>query len=119
MIPVRTKNSNFVYRGPEPGIGDAWVERQPSRRCVYLEWQLEEQEKAELLEMIKEGKMPIIRLGIYNMEPIPPVSMGLLGDESKIVTNEEPPKGDLRNVFERPEFSGVSVKGEEGGINYP
>jgi hypothetical protein len=91
VIPVRTNRSNFVYRGPTPDIGDAWVERVPAERTVFMEWLLEPGE----LELIAAGAT--IRLGIYGMEPIPPVSLGI--STEPVVTTDEPPKGDLRGVF--------------------
>ena len=93
MIPVRTSRSNFVYRGPAPNIGDAWVERVPSERAVYLEWLPDERER----EAIAAGAL--IRLGIYGMEPIPPVSLGISAEP--VMTADEPPKGDLRGVLDR------------------
>jgi hypothetical protein len=95
MIPVRTSRSNFVYRGPTPDIGDAWVERVPSARAVYLEWQPDDAER----ELIAAGAL--IRLGIYGMEPIPPVSLGI--STEPVITADEPPKGDLRGVLDRVE----------------
>ena len=79
MIPVRTRASNFVYRGPTPDIGDAWVERAPMEHAVYLDWQPSDEERAAIAGGC------LIRLGIFNMEPIPPVSLsvsdvGLLSD---------------------------------------
>jgi hypothetical protein len=78
MIPVRTRASNFVYRGPSPDIGDAWVERSPAEHAVYLDWQPSDEERTAI------AAGGLIRLGIFNMEPIPPVSLnvsdvGLLG----------------------------------------
>jgi hypothetical protein len=95
MRPVRTPRSNFVYRGPTPDIGAAWVERQPENRVVYMEWQLDPVE----LELLAAGGL--IRLGIWGLEPIPPVSLGI--STEPIVTADEPPKGDLRDVFEHVE----------------
>lgn len=92
MIPVRTARSNFVYRGPTPDIGDAWVERDPARRVVFMEWQLEPGE----LDLLNAGGL--IRLGIFGMEPIPPVSLGISSEP--VVTAEEPPRGDLHGVFD-------------------
>jgi hypothetical protein len=74
MIPVRTARSNFVYRGPSPDIGDAWVRREPRERAVYLVWQLSDEER----RAIAEGGS--IELGIYNMEPIPPVSINVTSE---------------------------------------
>lgn len=70
MIPVRTAASNFVYRGPTPDIGDAWVERrQPGE--VYITWKPRDEERAA----IAAGSM--IELGIFGREPISPVSLGV------------------------------------------
>lgn len=71
MHPVRTRASNFVYRGPAADVGDAWVERRPSERAVYLTWQLSEEERAAI------AAGGTLRLGIYGMEPIPVVSLEL------------------------------------------
>lgn len=70
MIPVRTAASNFVYRGPTPDIGDAWVERRPGSN-VFLDWLPTVEER----EAIAAGAL--IRLGIHGMEPIPPVSLAV------------------------------------------
>ena len=70
MIPVRTSRSNFVYRGPTPDIGDAWVERRRARE-VYLTWRPSEEERAAI------AAGALIELGIHGMEPIPPVSLNV------------------------------------------
>lgn len=95
MIPVRTARSNFVYRGPAPDIGDAWVERVPADGVVYMEWQ----PKADEVELLAAGGL--IRLGIWGMEPIPPVSLGISSEP--VLSADEPPKGDLRAVLDRVE----------------
>lgn len=94
MKPVRTTRSNFVYRGPRPDIGDLWVERVPERRVVNSSWVLEPGE----LEALTSGEY-VVQLGIYGMEPIPPVSLSIV--PSVVVSDEEPPKGDLRGVLGR------------------
>jgi hypothetical protein len=71
VIPVRTRASNFVYRGPTPDIGDAWVERRPAGQAVMLTWRPSEQER----EAIAAGAL--VELGIYHVEPIPPVSVNV------------------------------------------
>lgn len=71
MNPIRTSGSNFVYRGPTPDVGDAWVERHRSEHAVYLTWELSDDERLALLGGAT------IRLGIFNMEPIPPVSLAV------------------------------------------
>jgi hypothetical protein len=70
MTPVRTRASNFVYLGPTPDIGDAWVDRQPGHN-VYLDWQPTDDERAAI------AAGGLIRLGIHGMEPIPPVSLSV------------------------------------------
>jgi hypothetical protein len=74
VIPARTRSSNFVYRGPSPDIGDAWVERRPMERAVYLTWKPSDEERAA----IAGGGN--IRLGIFNVEPIPPVSLDTIAE---------------------------------------
>lgn len=71
MIPVRTRASNFVYLGPTPDIGDAWVERRPAERAVMLTWKPSEEERAAI------AAGGLVELGIYGMEPIPPVSVNV------------------------------------------
>lgn len=82
MKPVRTVSSNFVYRGPEPDVGDAWVERRSEERVVYLVWELSDEER----EAIALGGQ--VKLGIFNMEPIPPVSLNVVVEER--VTDPDP-----------------------------
>jgi hypothetical protein len=81
--PVRTVNSNFVYKGPEPDIYDAWVERRPESRVVYLVWEMDPEER----NAIARGAQ--IKLGIFNMEPIPPVSLSITTEDE--VTDPDPP----------------------------
>lgn len=69
MIPIRTRGSNFVYRGPAPDVGDAWVERHRADHAVYLTWLVSDEDRAAIAAGAN------IRLGIYGMEPIPPVSV--------------------------------------------
>lgn len=91
MKPVRTNRSNFVYRGPTIDIADAWCERAvvsagPGRRtsAVYIDWQPTQEER----DAIAVGK-GVIRLGIFGMEPIPPVSIEVRPDIE--VVDEKPP----------------------------
>ena len=63
--------------------------------AVFMEWQPDPGERA----LIADGAL--IRLGIYGMEPIPPVSLGV--STEPVVTADEPPKGDLRGVLDRVE----------------
>lgn len=82
MRPVRTRSSNFVYRGPAADIGDAWVERRPAERAVYLVWEPTPEER----EQIAAGGN--LKLGVHYLEPIPPVSLAVtLEDE---VTDPDP-----------------------------
>jgi hypothetical protein len=91
MIPVKTARSNFVYRGPTVDIGDAWVERVTVRldtgpvNVVYMDWQ----PTAEEREAIAGGK-GVVRLGIWGMEPIPPVSLEVRPDID-VVSDGPPP----------------------------
>lgn len=71
MEPVRTNASNFVYRGPTPDIGDAWVQRKPADRAVLMAWLPSEEERAAI------AAGALVELGIYGLEPIPPVSVGI------------------------------------------
>lgn len=71
MEPVRTSGSNFRYLGPTPDIGDAWVERHRAEHAVYLTWQLTDEERL----VIAAGGT--LRMGIFGMEPIPPVSLAV------------------------------------------
>ena len=59
-----------------------------------MEWQPDPGERA----LIAGGAL--VRLGIYGMEPIPPVSLGV--STEAVVTADEPPQGDLRGVFDAP-----------------
>jgi hypothetical protein len=90
MKPVRTKNSNAVYRGPTIDIGDAWVERVTRKlpdhglvSIVYMDWLPSPAERAVL------AQKGVIRLGIWGMEPIPPVSLEVRPDLD--VVDEDPP----------------------------
>jgi hypothetical protein len=81
VIPIRTNRSNFVYRGPTPDIGDAWVERRRPRE-VYLTWKPSDEERARI------AAGDLIELGLFGPEPIVPVSL---------------------NVADRPELSATGV----------
>jgi hypothetical protein len=85
MKPVRTTNHNFVYRGPQEGISDLWVERKPVSHQVLSSWKPEEWE----IKMLADGSH-VIELGIYGMEPIPPVSVAVV--PRIVVSEDEPPK---------------------------
>jgi hypothetical protein len=81
MKPIKTKNSNFVYKGPQPDIGDAWVERRPQEQAVFIVWEPNDDERRRI------GMGANIELGIYYMEPIPPVSL----NTTPLVKVEESP----------------------------
>lgn len=75
MKVIKTDNCNFVYRGPEPGIGDLPCERRTmdghGRTAIFSTWKLSDEER----KAIAEGAN--VELGIYYVEPIPPVSLSL------------------------------------------
>jgi len=81
VIPVKTRGSNFVYRGPTLDIGDIWVERavtavgDRAATVVYVDWLPTDPER----NAISLGK-GLVRLGIIGMEPIPPVSLEVRPD---------------------------------------
>jgi hypothetical protein len=72
---IKTESSNFNYLGPEPGIGDLPCERrridERGRTAIFSTWKLTDEER----RAIAEGAN--IELGIWFMEPIPPVSIAL------------------------------------------
>lgn len=69
MIPVRTRASNFVFRGPSPEVGDAWVDRQIARAEVWMVW------KPDPTELAAIAAGGLIRLGLFTNSTIPPVSI--------------------------------------------
>jgi hypothetical protein len=73
MKPIRTAKSNFVYGGPHDDIGDAWVEKSPE--VVYMVWELDDDERRFIID---GGNL---KLGIYYVQPIPPVSLGVTGEQ--------------------------------------
>ena len=82
MEPIRTNESNFTYRGPSPVIADL-----PCRvdgADTFSVWELTERERSQIAAGAN------IRLGIYGMRPIPPVSL-------QVVANADPlaRKGDM------------------------
>jgi hypothetical protein len=84
MKPVQTTNHNFVYRRPQKGIGDLWVERRPAEHVVLSSWV---PDAGEIKDLIAGA---VIELGIYGMEPIPPVSIAIV--PRTVVSENEPPK---------------------------
>lgn len=89
MKPVKTARSNAVYRGPTLDIGDAWVERQRVRLpegdvdVVWMDWLPTDAEREAI------ARKGVIRLGIWGMEPIPPVSLEVRPDIE--IVDEQPP----------------------------
>jgi hypothetical protein len=72
MKPVRTASSNLVYVGPTPEIGDLHCERiQPG--MIRSVWWFTPQEREEIANGAN------LSLTILT-EPIPPVSLHLIGD---------------------------------------
>lgn len=78
MNPVRTKDSNFVYKGPAADIGDAWV--QAIGDTVYMVWELDDEERRFLLDG-GNLKLGIFYMGPNTGRPIPPVSLQVVGDQ--------------------------------------
>lgn len=70
MHPIKHANSNLVYRGPTPDIGDLWVQRDVPHK-VHVVYDLDDNDRA----LIAEGGR--IELVMYH-EPIPPISMVVL-----------------------------------------
>lgn len=67
MHPVKSKESNFTYLGPTRDIGDL-----PCRLAgndTFAMWELTDDDRA----VIAAGGS--IRMGIYGVRPIPPVSL--------------------------------------------
>lgn len=96
MNPVRTSASNFVYIGPTVDIGDAWVERARAsdghvvRDVVFMDFVPSDAER----DAIARGS-GVIRVGIWGIEPIPPVSLEVRPDLA-VVDTAPPP------IIERP-----------------
>jgi hypothetical protein len=80
MDPIKTNRSNFVYKGPTPDIGDLACERttESGTPVVYSVWEPSEEER----RAIAEGGY--VKLGIWGMEPIPPVSVRTIKNEEKL-----------------------------------
>lgn len=80
MDPIKTNRSNFVYRGPTDDIGDLDVERtsEQGASVVYAVFEPSEEER----QAIADGGF--VKLGIWGMEPIPPVSLRTVKNEEKI-----------------------------------
>jgi hypothetical protein len=72
MTPVKTKESTFTYLGPTHDIADMPCRREG--RDTFSVWELSEEERL----LIAGGAN--IRLGIHGMQPIPPVSLGVVSN---------------------------------------
>lgn len=88
MKVIKTENCNMVYRGPEPGIGDLPCERRVmdghGRTAIFATWALSDADR----KAIAEGAN--VEVGLYYVEPIPPVYVGLT---SRQEAKKEPPPG--------------------------
>jgi hypothetical protein len=73
MNPKDTPDCNFTYLGPSEDVGDLRVLRtkEDGHRAVFSWWDLTEQERG----LAAAGAD--LKLGIYDAEPIPPVSVEL------------------------------------------
>lgn len=67
MEPIRANETNFVYRGPTPEIADLPCRKEGAD--TFSIWELTDQERIDIALGAN------IRLGIYGMQPIPPVSL--------------------------------------------
>ena len=79
MRPMRTPASNFTYLGPRPDIGDLPCERvvyEDGDSAVYAVYELIDEDR----QAIAEGAN--VKLGIWNQEPIPPVSLRVTGEQA-------------------------------------
>jgi hypothetical protein len=69
MKPIKTVDTEIVYRGPTAGIGDLWCHRvEPGQIRSF--WKPSEDE----LRVLNEGGC--VELDLYN-EPIPPMSVNV------------------------------------------
>lgn len=73
MEPIKTNESNFTYTGPTPEIGDLPCHVELDN--TFSVWKLTDEERL----LIAGGGN--IRLGIYGMHPIPPVSLQVVPDD--------------------------------------
>ena len=89
MRVIRTANCNMVYRGPEPGIGDMPCERRVmdghGRTAIFATWALSDEDR----KAIADGAN--VEVGLYYIEPIPPVYVGLTSRQE--MQHTTPPKG--------------------------
>lgn len=80
MLPIKTNRSNFTYKGDGAGVGDLPCERttESGVGVVYAVYEPAEEER----RAIAEGGF--IKIGIWGMEPIPPISLNTIKDEEKV-----------------------------------
>lgn len=71
MRPVRTRASNFVYKGDGGLVSDAWVQLEPGANATILTWKPSEEERAA----IADGAL--IDLVILYAKPIPPTVLNV------------------------------------------
>ncbi len=79
MRPIKTKRSNFTYKGPTPDIMDlpceiveAQAGAQDGAPITYSVWELTAEER----EFVARGGN--LKLGILYVQPIPPVSIQIV-----------------------------------------
>lgn len=86
MDPVRTRRTKGTYRGPVEGVGDLpfWrVQNELGGTTVYSVWRPSNEERAAICDGAD------VLLGIWS-EPIPPVSLSVIGpDEAADVAELE------------------------------
>lgn len=85
MQPIKTPQSNFVYKGPTPHVVDLPCEKSKETICVdaaiievsvvYSVWEFTDEER----ESIARGGN--VKLGIMGAEPIPPVLLFVVDEE--------------------------------------
>lgn len=71
MNPVKTRESNFVFKGPTPDISDLHCRQEENPQSVSSIWVFTEDER----KRIASGEN--LRLVIYGMQRIPPVSLSV------------------------------------------
>lgn len=76
MIPIKTKNSNLIYKGDGGEIGDLPCERLRLGEIRSV-WKLENWEREE----IADGANIVLTI---KTEPIPPVSLEISYDREEI-----------------------------------
>ena len=72
MTPIKTQESNFTYLGPRQDIAD--LPCRVEQGNTFSVWELTAEERA----LVADGAN--VRLGIYGMRPIPPVSLSIVAN---------------------------------------